>query len=409
MSNQVLAGYRVLDLTDPLGYGCGRILASMGAEVVKVEPPGGDPWRQLPHARAPHRELYWHVNNTGKKSLTLDITRDEGRAVLRRLVGESDVLLESFRPGYLDELSLGFRDVSAINPGLIMVSISPFGQDGPYSPFRGSDLVASALSGVLKGTGYPDRAPVVEPGSACAFDACAAAFTGISFALLERAASGRGQHIDVSAQEVAAARNTVCLINWQFDRTPHKRTGDLFSNGSMPPRRFVWELVDGFICRALDGRLGGGPSANPGLSSWMDAEGFDNPLKKVDWSTATLISLDSTLRDEIDAAVEAFFRTRTVAETESALERYRIGGTLVRKPGDAANDPHLQAREFFGEANYDSSRNLRFPRYVVDCRGTDPPAAMTAPRIGQHTHALLTELLGMSEADVRQLAHEGIV
>lgn len=408
MFNQLLTGYRVLDLTDLHGYACGRILASLGAEVIKIEPPAGDPWRDLPHQRVSDRGLFWYVQNTGKQSLSLDLESREGQEIFRNLVRKADVVLESFRPGYLDTLQLGYKSLAEIRPEIIMASITPFGQQGPYANHEGSELVASALSGVLKGIGYPDRAPVKEAGDACIFHACAAAFTATSFALYERGNSGQGQHIDVSIQEVAAARNTVCLLSYQFDRAPHRRAGSLFSNGALPPRRFIWQLRDGHICRALDGRLGGGPSANTGLSEWMDAEGVDNPFREVDWKTATLVSLDPEMRERLDTALERFLATRTVASVEQAIEKYQIGGTLVRRAGEALEDDHLAQRGFFESFPHDEGR-LRLPDYFIQAQGLDKPTAIPAPAVGEHNHQILSDCLGMTAEQIQQFRKAGVI
>lgn len=408
MFNQLLNGYRVLDLSDLHGYSCGRILASLGAEVIKIEPPTGDPWRDLPHQRVSDQGLYWYVHNTGKKSLSLDLESAQGQEIFRKLVDQTDVIVESFQPGYLDSLQMGYEALNKIRPELILVSITPFGQQGPYQNLAGSELVVSALSGVLKGTGYPDRAPVKEAGDACIFHACAAAFTATSMALFERGNSGQGQHIDISMQEVAAARNTVGLMSYQFDRLTHTRAGSLFSNGALPPRRFIWPLEDGYICRALDGRLGGGPSANIGLAEWMDTEGADNPFREIDWQTATLVSLPPETRDQLDAALEKFFATQTVASVEQAIEKYHIGGTLARHAGEALADEHLAERSFFNALPY-AKHKLKLPNYFIQLAGLDKPRLSPAPSLGEHNHPILSNNLGMTDEQIQQLQDAGVI
>ena len=217
MINDLLTGYRVLDLTDLHGYTCGRILASYGAEVIKVEPPEGDKWRAIEKSSAGWENLFWFINNTGKKGISLDLESEAGIEIFKQLIEKTDIVIETFNPGYLDKIGIGYPVLETINPAVILTSITPFGQNGPYKDYRGSELVASVMSGVLKTIGFPDSAPVKEAGDACIFHANAAASTATMFALYERGISGRGQHVDVSMQEVAAARNTVCLLSYQFD------------------------------------------------------------------------------------------------------------------------------------------------------------------------------------------------
>ena len=150
---QPLTGIRILDLSGDLGVYCGKLLADAGADVIKIEAPGGDPMRRtgpfIDGAQPPENSLYWRHFNTNKRSITLDITSDTGGALLRQLTGTADVLMESFQPGYLDSLGLGYGHLGDGNPGLIYASFTPFGQTGPYKDYSGSDLVGFAMGGYM--------------------------------------------------------------------------------------------------------------------------------------------------------------------------------------------------------------------------------------------------------------------
>src|SRR5436309_1851706 len=149
----LLKPYRVLDLTGPLGFAAGKVFADLGADVVKIEPPGGD-------AARTEQNLYWVAANAGKRSITLDLQRESGRQTLRALAAKADFLLESFPPGTLESWSVGYEVLRAENPGLIMVSITPFGQDGPYADFEASDLEIMALSGAMSLAGKEGGEPM---------------------------------------------------------------------------------------------------------------------------------------------------------------------------------------------------------------------------------------------------------
>ncbi|MFQ5934539.1 MAG: CoA transferase, partial [Dehalococcoidia bacterium] len=157
----LLSPYRVLDLADETGILAGKVLADLGADVIAVESPGGNPVRRLgpfykgrPH---PERSLVWWAYSSGKRSVTLDLEAEDGPTLLKQLVETADFVFESFPPGYLDRLGLGYKALKQVNPRLIMVSMTPFGQDGPYASYQGPDLVGMALGGLVNLTGDPDR------------------------------------------------------------------------------------------------------------------------------------------------------------------------------------------------------------------------------------------------------------
>ena len=160
----LLAPYRVLDLTDERGLLAGKILADLGADVLQIEPPGGSPARKIGPFHGddpqPEKSLFWWAYAANKRGITLDLEQKDGQALLEKLVAEADFLIESFTPGYLDGLGLGYQHLAEINPKLVMVSITPFGQDGPYSNYQATDIVGMALGGFMYLTGDEDRAPI---------------------------------------------------------------------------------------------------------------------------------------------------------------------------------------------------------------------------------------------------------
>lgn len=353
----MLAGHRVLDLGGHSTAACGRFLATLGADVVLVEPPGGHAARQ---------DAAYLAYAVGKRSAT--VAPDD----LARLLAAADIVLAAAEP-----------PSSPANPGLIRVAITPFGLTGPRAGWLGGELVASALGGPLAVTGYEDRAPVKEAGDACLFHANGMAATGALFALFERGVSGLGQAVDVSVQEVAAGRCTNGVLAWQFDRKLLRRTGVHIAYGNARVR-CVWTLKDGYCFHSLmSGRFGA--PANAALSAWMDEAGVDNPLRDVDWQTYNRSTLPAETRAEWEAAMDAFFRTRTRAEISGEGRGRGINAVAANEPGDILADPHLAARGFFGEVE---GEGVRLPTAFV--RAGETPA-LRVPAPGAHTATVLAE------------------
>ena len=254
---QPLAGIRVLDLSGDLGVYCGKLMADMGADVIKVEPPGGDGMRRtgpfVNGVDSPDSSLHWLHYNTNKRSITLDIASDAGSALLRRLAGNTDVQLESFAPGYLDSLGLGYGHLSEGNPGLVYASLTPFGQTGPYRDYRGSDLVGFAMGGYMYVTGWPHTPPNKLWGSQAFHTTSNRAFIGILIALYHRLATGQGQHVDVSMQEAVAT--TTEHVNTAYNYTGESAVRCGFRHGG----QFVatWQCRDGYALSVV-----GGPASN---------------------------------------------------------------------------------------------------------------------------------------------------
>jgi crotonobetainyl-CoA:carnitine CoA-transferase CaiB-like acyl-CoA transferase len=373
----LLAGYRVLEIAGPLGAAAGRFLATLGADVVKVEPVGGDPLRRDAAGRP---DPAWIAQNLGKRSAALDLGAEQVRALASR----ADIVIDSFGASRRRALGLDHASLSATNPGLIGVSITPFGSEGPYADWAGGELVCSALGGSLAVTGYEDRAPVKEAGDACIFHANGAAVAGAMFALVERARSGLGQHVDVSVQETAAGRCTNGVLAWQFDRRLLKRTGIQISYG-VARVRCIWELKDGYAFHALmSGRIGA--PANTALAAWMDEEGLDNPMRDVDWLAYNRSTLPADIRAVWEAAMDRFFLSKTKHEIATEGRRRGINAVPANAPADILDDPHLAARGFFETAGA-----LRAPSAFV--RAGDLAPAGRAPEPGEHTAAVLAEWL----------------
>jgi crotonobetainyl-CoA:carnitine CoA-transferase CaiB-like acyl-CoA transferase len=301
-----LAPLRVLALEDAADSALARVLESFGAEVIR-------------------RTL----------------------ASLPDHVSGAQILIERLGLARLEDEGHPLTSLQARNPALIHVSVTPFGSFGPRARWRGSELVASAMGGTLRLTGDPDRSPVKEALDACWFHADMAAAAGAMAALYESRSSGRGQHIDVSVQEVAFSRNVNGVLVWQFDRRKLHRAGGALNYGRATVR-CIWPLADGFCFHSLmTGRFGA--PANQALSDWIDETGLPNPMRGTDWTRYNRSTLDPAIRAQWEQAIENFFRSRTRADIAEEGRRRGINATVVAEPGDVLRDHHLQAREFWTE------------------------------------------------------------
>lgn len=249
----------------------------------------------------------------------------------------------------IDDLGLGALEGVAIPASAVHVSVTPFGSDGVRAGWQGGELVASAMGGALRVTGEPGLPPVKEALDACTFHADMVAAAGAMAAHYARGTIGQGQHVDVSIQQVAFSRNFNGILVWQFDQRKLARVGGALAYGRATVRA-IWQLADGYCFHSLmTGRLGA--PANQALSDWIDEAGMPNPLRGVDWLAYNRSTLPAETRAEWEAAIDAFFRTRTKAEMASEGLRRGINACVVNEPADVLNDPHLAARGFFATAD----------------------------------------------------------
>ena len=352
-----LKGYRALDLTDLSGQLCGRILADLGMEVIKIEPPGGDPVRKLPpfvqSADGQRLSATFAHLNAGKASKALDLDQEADRATLRRLVGTADVLLESFKPGELDAKGLGYKDLAAIRPGIVMASITGFGQTGPKKNWACNDLVALAQSGFLYISGDPSLPPVRPPETQAYYFASLFAAAGVLAALYRREQTGEGDHIDASMQETLATHEHIIRL-YANEKQVVKRAGS--QHGQVAPAR-IFRCRDGFVYLYVTRQ-----HWNLFLEIWqehpveMDAPDWRNNLYR------------RAHADQINAAVEAFARKHTMEEFTNLLQAKGIPCVPVNTPLGFTNDEHVRSRGFMvavEHAGFGSTKQPAMP-FVID-------------------------------------------
>jgi benzylsuccinate CoA-transferase BbsE subunit len=410
----MLSNCRVLDLTDEKGFLCGKILADLGADVIKVEKPGGDSarnrgpfWHDIPE---PEKSLYWFAYNSNKRGITLNIADIEGQDIFKALVKNADFVLESYHPGYLDSVDLGYSAIREINPGIIMVSITPFGQAGPYKDYAASDIIAMGMSGLLYQTGQPDGPPVnISLPQAC-LHAGADAAVGALIAYYHREATGKGQHVDVSMQQSTAYFSANAIPFWEFNRTILKRSGHFRSGVSTATlQRQVWQCKDGFIFFILiPGKTGG--KAYKALLEWMCSEGMSiKDIENIDWENADMATIKQETIDLMTIPILRFFLMRTKEELlEGALAR-KISLCPLSSMSDLLNDRQLGSRNFWVEIeHHELGTAITYPREFVKSSEVSCRTRFRAPMIGEHNQEIFEEI-GISTAQLISLKEAGII
>ena len=388
----MLSPYRVLDLTNERGLLCGQMLADLGADVIAVEPPAGNSARRLgPFADGepgPERSLYWWAYARNKRSVALDITTEDGRIELLRLAEGAHFLIESERPGRMAELGLGYEDVAKVNPALVYVSISAFGQTGPKSGYADSDLIINAAGG--GGTGDSDRAPLRFSVPLAYQHAGADAAGAALIAHHERVRSGMGQHVDVSAQQsLLQASQSQILSAAIGEQEPKRVTGGITLGGLPIP--FVWPAKDGHISLIfLFGAIG--PFSRR-LMEWLYEEGFcDEATRDKDWIgyTDLLKSGEEPIEEymRVLGVIREFTATKTKVELmEAALARRLLIAPMATIDELAANE-QFAARDFWRDIQQ-SGRSVRHPGPFVKFSETPIEYQRSAPSIGEHNAEVL--------------------
>ena len=413
----MLNPYRVLDLTTERGLLCGQILADLGADVIKIEPPGGSSARKLgpfyqDQEDAEH-SLYWWAYNRNKRGVTLDITRSEGQDILRRLARGAKFLIESDNPGALAQYGLSYAELAADNPGLIYVSITPFGQDGPKASYADSDLVILASSGPLVITGDEDRPPVRLSVPQGYLHASAAAAPAALIALHESHRSNQGQHIDISAQQAAAQATQSTILSAPLNDAETRR---MVGGAKMGPLeiRLLWPAKDGHVSIAY---LFGSAFAHftKRLMDWIYEEGFcDKDVQQMDWVEmgGLLFGGDpKTLEDyeRLKLIVEDFTKTKTKEELfQNALDR----GLLVAPVttiDEVVESEQLESRQYWTAVDHEEmGKAFAYPGPFA--KFSEQPIAYKRrpPKIGEHNAEVYGEL-GLDAQALAELQNKGII
>ena len=413
--NFLLAPYRVLDLTDERGLLAGKILADLGADVVQIEPPGGNPARNIGPFYGddpqPEKSLFWWAYAANKRSITLDLEQKGGQALLKKMVGEADFLVESFTPGYLDTLGLGYDLLAEINPKLVMVSITPFGQDGPYSNYQATDIVGMALGGFMYLTGDDDRAPIRISFPHFYLHGGAAGATAAMLAHTYRITSGQGQYVDVSCQQAVAKTLAHAPQIWDIEGAILKRMGVYRQTSGENRVRINWPCKDGYVNYMVQG--GSVAYSTRALLEWMKEDSFDTAdLDAIDWEKMGYGAITPELMDQLGGPLGDFFKGHTRAElVQGSLDR-RILLFPVATPSALQDHPQLEARGYFKELEHpELGATVQYPGAFVKSGDGEDIAGIyrRPPLIGEHNTVIFQGELGITGSELESLKRSGVI
>src|SRR5687767_2833263 len=399
----ILSDVKVVELTHaPSGAFCAKLLADQGADTIKVEPPGsGDPERHEPPfiGGEPHpdRSTTFLALNTNKRGITLDLGQAAGRSLFLKLASDADVIIESFQPGHLASLGLGYGVVRAANPKAILLSISYFGQHGPYADYKGDDLIAQAMGGYLYAvTGPADRPPMGTALQQMELTAGRNGVIAVMAALLRRDETGEGNHIDVSVMEAAISTPSMLIQNFSYlGRSPRRGAGDKF-------------VMDGMHLPTRDGEVTLTTAGTGGKPMQVWAEFLGEP-RLLDPKFATRASRGEHWQELRDLVAPKLMQWNNLDLMRETMARGLVIG-LVQSPEQVMNSPHLAARNFFVELEHEEVGALKYPGPGFMLDGANPmQAARAAPRLGEHNTAIYCDQLGLSGEEVDRLRAARVV
>ena len=387
--------FRVLDLAEGASGFCSKVLADLGAEVIKVEPPGGDPSRRVgpfwSDVSGPNISLSFYYHNAGKRGITLNLKEPAGREVFRKLLLHADVVVESFPPG---AMGVDFPTLQAANPRLILASITGFGQDGPRNSFKSCDLIASAFGGPMYLCGSPGRPPLKPPGEQSCYTASLFGAVAILLARRRVANTGKGCHIDLSLQEASAATLEQELARYTLERQTPSRQGSLYGDKAFA------------VCPCRDGHIVITPLRNwETLVEWMAADGMAGDLQEEPWQE------ESYRRDHFDHILEVLHRwtrRQPVQRLFELAQLMRFPWAPVQSLNEVIRDPQLRARNFFLEIPLSGKGPVPLPGSPYRFDGVRMASPRRPLSVGEHNREVYGHL-GLTDQDLSDLASRGVI
>jgi len=391
-----LRGVRVIEMGQLIaGPFAGKTLGEFGADVIKIEAPGsGDPlrnWRMIKDGTS----VWWQVQSRNKRSIALDLRSSEGQDIARKLIAEADVLVENFRPGTLEGWGMGWDELSAINPGLVMLRISGYGQTGPYRDLPGFGAIGEAMGGLRHLTGEPERVPVRCGVSIGDTLAALHGTIGVLTALYHRKVNGgKGQVIDVALHEAVFNVMESLLPEYSAFGAVREAAGSALP-GIAPSN--AYRCNDGYVLIA-----GNGDSIFKRLMAVIGRDDLAQDPALAD-NAGRVVRVA-----EIDAAIGVWTATRPIAEVLALLGGARVPAGKVYTAKDIADDPHYRARDMILAQSTRDGYDIEVPGVVPKLLGTPGTVRTSAPGLGDDTDGVLREL-GMNDADIAALREKGVV
>lgn len=385
---------QILDLADHQASFCCKLLADLGAQVIKIERPGGDASREMgpfggdfPH---PGRSFFFEYHNMNKAGITLDLAHEEGKKLFLKLMERADIVVETFRPGYLKEIGLDFNILRRQNPRVILVSVTGFGEKGPRSHYKSCDLVASAFGGGMYVTGSSAGPPLRLFGEQSYYTGSLFAAVGVLLALRKRCRSGKGEHIDISLQEAVVSTLDHVMVRFFYEKVIAKRQGSLSWNDTF----CVLPCKDGHFLLTLSVQW-------DTLVEWMNSEGMAEDLLEEKYREE---EYRMTHRDHIIEVLKRWTQNHTMNELFELGQLMRFPWAPVCSLKEVLNHPQLKAREFFIP--------LEHPEFDQSVCYPGSPYKLTsslkrwrrAPRIGEDNVQVYQREVGLSEEEFRRLS-----
>lgn len=405
---RALDGIRVLDLTQwEAGSTCAQSLAYLGADVIKIErPKGGDPAR-IASIDSPDKDsIYFLVLNSNKRGLTLDLSSEAGRSLLRSLIEHSDIFLENFAPGTIERLGFGYEVVRAINPRIIYGSIQGFSDESPYRDFRCFDAIAQSVGGAVSFTGNPGEPPM-KPGPTFADTGSGLHLSiGLLAALYQRTITGQGQRIKVAMQEAVVNFMRMPLARQQVTGRPAERVGNASPSSTAAPSGLFQSAGDGpndycFIYTARD--------LISGNKQWQALLGVIGRTDLMDDPRYATPEARFERQEEVDAIITPWMRAQGKRDAMETLNGAGVPAGAVLDTGDLINEPSLYASKMLNRVVHPTRGEIVLPGWPVRMSGSPTPAVTAPPLLGEHTDDILTDLLALDGAAIAGLRAKGAV
>ncbi|MBN1380185.1 MAG: CoA transferase [Deltaproteobacteria bacterium] len=420
MTETILGGKRVLDITDEKGLICGKQLGDMGADVIKIERPGGDPARNIgPFYNDeihPEKSLHWFAFNLNKRGVTLDIENEQGKEIFREMVQDADFVIESFRPGYMEQQGLGYPDLEKINPRIVLVSISPFGQTGPHAQHKASDLTLMSMAGMVNLCGDPERPPLrMSVSQSYLFGG---ALCGAMAAHYFREITGQGQWVDVSIQQGLIYLTLQAPLMWDLNRINMTRSGSLARFVRREPDGTVkvvtghtkFPTKDGYVEISLAGGPVYGSSTRSLFELMAETEEIPEELKDKEWEA---MSMATVTQEELDSLAD--FTSKYCAK-QNTMELYEetVKRRIMLAPQSTTEqlllNPQLNARKFWVEVEHpELGTTITYPGPWTRFSETPLVFNRRAPLIGEHNAEIYGSEMGMSEEQLMTLKSNGVI